>query len=140
MDLKMNIPDLNEFIKVEFPQIVDEFEIREISKDSFVLGLMTSQKHLRPGDTVSGPTMFALCDVTSYIGLLAILGPVSQSVTTNCSIDFMRRPEAGLLVCRANVLKLGKRLAVFDGCIYSGVLEEKPVARFSVTYAIQLNN
>ena len=55
VDLKMNIPDLNEFIKVEFPQIVDEFEIREISKDSFVLGLMTSQKHLRPGETVSGP-------------------------------------------------------------------------------------
>ena len=140
MDLKMTIPELNEFIKVEFPQIVDEFEIREISKDSFVLGLVTSQKLLGPGDTVSGPTMFALCDVTSYIGLLAILGPVAQSVTTNCSIDFMRRPEAGLLVCRANVLKLGKRLAVFDGRIYSGVLEEKPVARFSVTYAIQLNN
>ena len=140
MDLKMTIPELNEFIKAEFPLIVDEFEIREISKDSFVLGLVTSQKHLRPGDTVSGPTMFALCDVTSYIGLLAILGPVAQSVTTNCSIDFMRRPEAGLLVCRANVLKLGKRLAVFDGRIYSGVLEEKPVARFSVTYAIPLNN
>ena len=136
----MTIPELNEFIKAEFPLIVDEFEIREISKDSFVLGLVTSQKHLRPGDTVSGPTMFALCDVTSYIGLLAILGPVAQSVTTNCSIDFMRRPEAGLLVCRANVLKLGKRLAVFDGRIYSGVLEEKPVARFSVTYAIPLNN
>ena len=136
----MTIPELNEFIKAEFPLIVDEFEIREISKDSFVLGLVTSQKHLRPGDTVSGPTMFALCDVTSYIGLLAILGPVAQSVTTNCSIDFMRRPEAGLLVCRANVLKLGKRLAVFDGRIYSGVLEEKPVARFSVTYAFQLYN
>ena len=45
----MTIPELNEFIKVEFPQIVDEFEIRDISKDSFVLGLMTSQKHLRPG-------------------------------------------------------------------------------------------
>jgi acyl-coenzyme A thioesterase PaaI-like protein len=84
--------------------------------------------------------MFALCDVTSYIGLLAILGPVAQSVTTSCSIDFMRRPKVGLLVCRANVLKLGKRLAVFDGLIYSGQLEEKPVARFSVTYAIQLNN
>ena len=140
MDLKMTIPDLNEFIKVEFPQITDEFVIREISKDSAVLGFMTNQKHLRPGDTVSGPTMFALCDVTSYICLLAILGPVAQSVTTNCSIDFMRRPEAGLLVCRANVLKLGKRLAVFDGRIYSGTIEEKPVARFSVTYAIQVNS
>ena len=136
MELKMNVLELKNFLKDEFSQVVDEFEILEVKRNRAILSLRTKNRHLRPGNTVSGPTIFALCDVSSYICILAMLGPVKQSVTTNYSIDFMRRPEPGILQCEANLLKLGRRLAVLDGLVYSEKTNNLPVARFSMTYAL----
>ena len=130
MELKMNASELKDFLEVEFSQIVDEFEILKVEQNRVILSLITEHRHLRPGKTVSGPTIFTLCDVTSYICILAMLGPVKQSVTTNCSIDFMRRPQPG------NLLKLGRRLAVLDGLVHSEKMDNSPVARFSMTYAL----
>jgi uncharacterized protein (TIGR00369 family) len=116
--------------------MANEFEIVAITQNRVILSLQTENRHLRPGDTVSGPTIFSLCDVSSYINLLAVLGPVKQSVTTNCSIDFMRRPKAGILYCEAKILKLGRRLAVLDGLVHSEKIDNSPIARFSMTYAL----
>ena len=139
MELKMSVLELKNVLKVEFPQMVDEFEIVDITQNRTILSLQTENRHLRPGDTVSGPTIFALCDVSSYVNLLATLGPVKQSVTTNCSIDFMRRPKAGILYCDSKILKMGRRLAVLDGLVYSENIDNLPVARFSMTYALSEN-
>ena len=136
MELKMSVSELKIFLKSEFPQMANEFEIVEITQNRVILSLQTENRHLRPGDTVSGPTIFSLCDVSSYINLLAVLGPVKQSVTTNCSIDFMRRPKAGILYCEAKILKLGRRLAVLDGLVHSEKIDNSPIARFSMTYAL----
>ena len=136
MELKMNSSELKDFLDVEFSQIVDEFEILKVEQNRVILSLITEHRHLRPGKTVSGPTIFTLCDVTSYLCILAMLGPVKQSVTTNCSIDFMRRPQPGILYCEANLLKLGRRLAVLDGLVHSEKMDNSPVARFSMTYAL----
>ena len=87
---------------------------------------------------MSGPVIFTLCDIASYITLLAILGPVKQSVTKNCSIDFMRRPKAGILFCETKILKLGRRLAVLDGLVHSEKINNSPIARFSMTYALAM--
>ena len=138
MEFKMNKSELKNFLKVEFPQMADEFEIVDINENGIILSLQTESRHLRPGNTVSGPTIFALCDVSSYINLLAILGPVKQSVTTNCSIDFMRRPKVGTLFCEAKILKLGRRMAVLDGLVHSEKIGNSPVARFSMTYALAM--
>jgi uncharacterized protein (TIGR00369 family) len=80
--------------------------------------------------------MFALADVAVYLAILAMIGPEALAVTTNCSIDFMRKPEAGRdLLGEARLLKLGRALAVGDVLLYSeGVAE--PVARASLTYSI----
>ncbi|MFQ3355103.1 MAG: hypothetical protein ACI8Y9_000837 [Paracoccaceae bacterium] len=137
VDLKMNISELQIFLDTEFPQMAQEFEIVSISgsgEGALVL-FNATEKHLRPGNTVSGPWMFALADLTAYIAVLSVLGPVAQAVTTNCSIDFMRRPDSGLLMCRAKILKLGRRLVIIDGRIFSEGSEELSAARFSMTYA-----
>jgi len=61
------------------------------------------------------PSMFALADVGMYLAILARLGPVALAVTTNCSIDFMRKPAAGAdLIAKTRILKLGRVLAVGD--------------------------
>ena len=126
--------ELQAFLAAEFPQVAEEIGIDGVAP--MVVRLRPGPQHLRPGGTVSGPSMFALADVAFYLALLAEIGPVALAVTTNASIDFMRKPEAGRdLVAETRILKLGKRLAVGDVMIRSDGAEEV-VARASMTYAI----
>lgn len=136
MSLKMDIPDLQAFLKRDFTQVADDFEIVSVEPGEVRMALSATHKHLRPGGTVSGPAMFALADVCAYFCILSQLGPVALAVTTNCSIDFMRKPAPGRLVCRMRLLKLGRALAVTEGHLFSEGGEDKPVARASLTYSI----
>ena len=95
----------------------------------------TLDTHLRPGGTISGPTLMAMVDCGFYLLLLSRLGPVALAVTTNLNINFMRKPEPGDLLGEGRLLKLGKTLAVGDFTIWSERLED-PVAHATVTYAI----
>ncbi|WP_019953630.1 PaaI family thioesterase [Yoonia vestfoldensis] len=136
MTLKMDAADLHAFLETAFPQVQGDFIIADLSADRITVQMPVAERHLRPGDTVSGPAMFALADVTAYLIILANIGPKALAVTTNCSIDFMRKPAAGqMLVCEARLLKLGRALAVTDALIYSAG-QAAPVARASLTYAI----
>lgn len=69
-------------------------------------------RHIRPGGTISGPAMFALADFSLYIAVLAVIGPVELAVTTNMTIDFLRKPAERDLIASVQLLKCGKRLAV----------------------------
>ena len=134
--LKMSLAELQDFLVAEFPQVADEFEILDVAPMELAMRLRVADRHLRPGGTVSGPTMFSLVDVAMYLAILAMIGPQALAVTTNCSIDFMRKPVAGAaLVARARLLKLGRVLAVGDVMLYSEG-QGAPVARAGLTYSI----
>jgi len=90
---------------------------------------------IRPGGTISGPTMMALADFAMYVGLLASIGPVPLAVTTNLNINFLRKPAARDLIAECRLLKLGKRLAVGEVTIGSEGMDE-PVAHVTSTYSI----
>lgn len=136
MGLKMTREALAEFLKEEFPQVAGDFAIEEVAENRIRVRLMTQERHLRPGGTVSGPAMFALADVSLYLAILAMIGPQALAVTTNCSMDFMRKPAAGAdLIAECRILKLGRVLAVGDVLLHSEGMEA-PVARASLTYSI----
>ena len=135
MPLSMSIDQLNEFMRAEFPQMADSVEVLNLSYGSIETRLKVGPENLRPGGTVSGPAMFALADVTIYLAVLAIIGPQKLAVTTNCSIDFMRKPSPGDLRAEGRILKMGRRLAVGDVLIFSSEFSE-PVARASMTYSL----
>ncbi|MCZ0811027.1 MAG: PaaI family thioesterase [Pseudomonadota bacterium] len=136
MSLKMTREALAAFLEAEFPQVAEDFVIEELGENRIQVRLATGERHLRPGGTVSGPSMFALADVSVYLAILAMIGPQALAVTTNCSIDFMRKPAAGAdLIAECRILKLGRVLAVGEVLIFSlGV--DAPVARASLTYSI----
>ncbi|PCD77324.1 PaaI family thioesterase [Pseudothioclava arenosa] len=135
MHFKMDATSLSEFLAREFPQVAGDFAIEGVGEE-LVVRLRVREDHLRPGGTVSGPNMFALADVGIYLAILQRLGPVALAVTTNASMDFMRKPEAGRdLIARVRILKLGRVLAVGDVLIFSEG-DTKPVARASMTYSI----
>ena len=136
MKQKMDIPALQDFVAREFPQLGDDFHIEALTEEGARVRLKVANRHLRPGGTVSGPSMFGLADVGMYLAILARIGPVALAVTTNCSIDFMRKPAAGAdLLCETRLHKLGRVLAVGDAMIYSEG-QPAPVARATLTYSI----
>ncbi|MBL4918303.1 PaaI family thioesterase [Tabrizicola sp. DMG-N-6] len=132
----MDCAALTEFLQREFAQVADDFEVLAVTATGVDIRLRVAGRHLRPGGTVSGPAMFALADVALYLAILSRIGPVALAVTTNCAIDFMRRPAAGRdLIAEARLLKLGRVLAVGDALIRSEG-EDAPVARAGLTYSI----
>jgi len=136
MAIVMDADALNTFLSEVFAQVANEYRVDAVDEDETTLRLMVGPQHLRPGGTISGPSMFGLADVAAYLATLSRIGPKALAVTTNCSIDFMRKPQAGVdLIAKARLLKLGKQLSVSDVMLYSEG-SGKPVARASLTYAI----
>ncbi|MDF3349355.1 PaaI family thioesterase [Sulfitobacter sp. KE34] len=136
MAVVMDAEALEAFMREVFDQVADDFAVDHVAENEITMRLLTSRRHLRPGGTVSGPSMFALADVSAYLVTLAMIGPKALAVTTNCSIDFMRKPLADVpLVAHAKLLKLGRQLSVTDVLIYSEG-SDRPVARAGLTYAI----
>jgi len=117
---RMSAHELDAFLHREFPEVDEHrFAIEEV-RDRFVRVRMPfAERNLRPGGTMSGPTLMRLADMAMYLAVLAAIGPVALAVTTNMSISFMRRPRPSDLIGEARLLKLGKRLAVGDVALYS---------------------
>jgi uncharacterized protein (TIGR00369 family) len=134
--LQMDISQINAFLHQEFPQAVRfGFVLEHLEENLLRLRLPVQDRHLRPGGTVSGPTMMTLADSAMYFLVLAHIGPVSLTVTTSLNINFLRKPRQEDLICDAKLLKLGKRLAIGDVTIYQEG-ESWPVAQATVTYSI----
>ena len=96
-------------------------------------------KTLRPGGTISGPTMMMLADVTMYVAILASIGWEPLAVTTNLNMNFLRKPAPGALLSECKLIKLGRRLAVGEVAIRSEG-EEEMVAHATSTYSIPPRN
>jgi len=135
-DLALDAAALEAFLEQEFPQFCDQLGIEEIVPMCARMRLKVDDRHLRPGGTVSGPSIMLLADVTFYVAILAMIGPQALTVTTNMSLNFLRKPAKADLLCDARILKLGRRLVTGDCLLYSvGGSPDKPVAQATVTYA-----
>lgn len=136
MPVVMTKKDMEQFLTEVFPQVGSDFGIDDVGENRITMRLFADDKHLRPGGTVSGPAMFGLADVCVYMAIMAMIGPKALAVTTNASIDFMRKPVAGVdLVAQCRLLKLGRVLAVGEVLLFSEGMTD-PVARASMTYSI----
>lgn len=136
MPLKATADEIMTAIAQEFPQVAGDFSIDALEEGRVTVRLNVQEKHLRPGGTVSGPSIFGLADVSVWIATMSMIGPQTMAVTTNASLDFMRKPAAGQdLLAECRLLKLGRVLAVGDVLIFSEGMPD-PVARASMTYSI----
>ena len=99
------------------------------------LRLAGRAEFLRPGGTVSGPVLMGLADVALYAALLGAIGPVPLALTSNLTINFLRKPGPGAIRAEARILKLGRRLAVGEVQLFSGA-EPEMVAHVVSSYAI----
>ena len=134
----MNVPELERFLAAEFSQVFHPqsgLTIEEVWQGGGRVRQAYQPQFIRPGGTISGPTMMALADFTMYVGLLASIGPVPLAVTTNLNINFLRKPAQRDLIADVKLIKLGKRLAVGEVEIFSDA-EDEMVAHATATYSI----
>jgi uncharacterized protein (TIGR00369 family) len=135
---KMTVAELTAFLRKEFPQVFSDDDISIESADglSCLLRQRYSERMLRPGGTISGPTLMALADFAMYVVLLSAIGPVGLAVTTNLNINFLRKGQPGQdVLAVAKLLKLGKRLAVGEVSLLSAGSPD-PIAHVTATYSI----
>ena len=135
---KMSVADLEEFLRIEFPQSFGSGDtaIEHADGETCLLRQRYNDRMLRPGGTVSGPTLMALADYAMYVLLLSAIGPVGLAVTTNLNINFLRKGQPGQdVLAAAKLMKLGKRLAVGEVNLLSGTSTD-PIAHMTATYSI----
>lgn len=135
---KMSVAELEAFLQREFPQAVamNDISIESADGATCLVRQQYSERMLRPGGTVSGPTLMALADLAMYVVLLSAIGPVGLAVTTNLNINFLRKGQPGQdVLAAARLLKLGKRLAVGEVTLLSGSSPD-PIAHVTATYSI----
>lgn len=126
--------ELRAFIAEEFPQ--NKCTIEHVGERAATVRHAVGPDELRPGGTVSGPVMMTVADVALYVALLGEIGIVPLAVTTNLTINFLRKPQASAAIvgiCR--LLKVGRSQAVGEVEIYSEGSDEL-VAKAVGTYAI----
>lgn len=133
---RMSAEELEQFLYSHFPDSAHRALKVERADDMFARVRLTFDKrHLRPGGTISGPSLMMLTDTTMYMALLGMIGPVALAVTTNLNINFLRKPAQADVIAECKLLKLGKRLAVGEVTMYSEG-DPEPVAHATVTYSI----
>ncbi len=131
------LDELRAYLIEIFPEFWKDGDLRveDIAPMGATVRLIHHPRHLRPGGTISGPTMFAVCDAALFVAILSEIGPVAHAVTTSASINFLRKPGPADLIAETRLIKLGKRLAVGEVALYSEG-ESEMVAHLTGTYSI----
>jgi len=128
---------ISEFLKSEFPQT--ECVVDVVGEQYAIVRQAIGFDELRPGGTVSGPTLMAVADVALYVAILGEIGLVSLAVTTNLSINFLRKPAPDKdIIGECKLLKCGKSLIIGEVSLYSDG-DKEPVAHVVGTYSIPLS-
>ena len=130
--------EVNELLARVYPELnaqLGSYEAVDVFAGGCTVRLNADGRHLRPGGTVSGPSLFTLADIGGYVCVLSHAGPDVLSVTTNHHITFLRKAEAGPIDGHCRILKLGKSLLVFDIDIVAGP-DKHTVAHATGTYSI----
>jgi uncharacterized protein (TIGR00369 family) len=138
MAAQMTAREIETFLRREFPQMFRGTSIAIEQADGRTCRIREAYHEgmLRPGGTVSGPTLMALADCAMYVVLLSAIGPVGLAVTTNLGINFLSKAPAGHdVIAEGRLMKLGKRLAVGEVSLFSSAAVD-PVAHVTATYSI----
>jgi uncharacterized protein (TIGR00369 family) len=134
----MTAAEVNDLLQSAYPELngeTMEYRAIDVFPGGCIVRLNASNKHIRPGGTVSGPSLFTLADIGGYVCVLSHAGPDALSVTTNLNINFMRKAAPGPIDGHCRILKLGRTLMVFDVDIRSAA-DGRTVAHATGTYSI----
>lgn len=134
----MNAEQIGELLHEVFPQAFYPgcgLTIERVEYGNIRVRRHFQEDYIRPGGTISGPTMMELADFAMYVAVFSAIGAQPLAVTTNLNINFLRKPSQADLIADARLMKVGKRLAVGEVTIFSDG-SDAPVAHVTSTYSI----
>ena len=135
--LAMTVDELNEFLDGAFPGAPRAYRVEHAGDDGVRMRVPYDAGQLRPGGTLSGPTMMSLADASAWLVTLSHIGPVALAVTSSLTISFLAKPQPADLLAHATLLRLGRRQSVSEVRLWSeGGDPSALVAHATVTYAI----
>lgn len=137
LEPKLDVDGVNALLRRAFPDADHALmpKVTEISPGRLHVVSPYREGILRPGGVISGPTLMGLADNAAYALTLAHIGPQLMAVTSHLSMSFLRGAQPGDLHAEAELLRLGRRLAVCDIRLWSEN-PERLAAQANVTYAI----
>lgn len=134
--MNLTASDIQHIIHGGLPAAAETgLSIDEVTADHVVARYPFRSNSVRPGGTLSGPTMMGLADAAMYAAIMARLGRVEMAVTSNLNINFLSKPGQADLVAKARVLRMGSRLAFLEVEIYS-LGSDEMVAHVTGSYAL----
>jgi uncharacterized protein (TIGR00369 family) len=134
----MSISEIEELLAREFPQAMRPGGGLKIEHVEYAVARVRkafNPNSIRPGGTISGPTMMGLADFALYVAIFSAIGPQTLAVTTNLNINFLTKPEQADLIADARLMKVGKRLVIGEVTVHSDGNDE-PVAHVTATYSV----
>lgn len=133
---KISVSEFNQLMEAEMPWALEAgLQLDSLGDGEAVMRQAFNDGMLRPGGTVSGPTMMMLADANMYAVVLSAIGIVRLAVTTSFNINFLHRPSPADLIAEGRALKVGRRLAVIEVHIHSEGHDDV-VAHATGTYSI----
>lgn len=89
----MDPTQLEEFLVAAFPGSRISYRVTRSDDDGVELVQPGDSIQLRPGGTISGPTLMTLADTVAYLAVVSRIGPEPLTVTSHLAIDFLRKPR-----------------------------------------------
>jgi uncharacterized protein (TIGR00369 family) len=122
---------INEFVTAEFPASATRCEA--VGEGWAIAHLAVQPAALRPGEIISGATVFGLCDEALYYACFTAIGVEPMTLTSELSIRYLR-PARGLEIrARADLIDVGRRSIVGNMIAWTDNID-KPVATAQGTY------
>jgi uncharacterized protein (TIGR00369 family) len=134
----LSIKEIEDLLRTEFPQSMRDGSGLKIEHVEYAVARVRktfNPNSIRPGGTISGPTMMGLADFALYVAIFSAIGPQTLAVTTNLNINFLRKPAQADLIANARLMKVGKRLVIGEVTLYSDG-DDEPVAHVTATYSV----
>src|SRR5690606_36105886 len=108
-----------------------------LGPDEAVVRWRFDRRWTRPVDYVSGPVMMAMADLAVYVATFTRGGIVALALTNELKTTFLRPAASGQdLLCRARILKRGRKVLYGLADVYEESAPERLVAQATATYVV----
>lgn len=134
--LKLSGEQLEKLIHMGFTASEPFMRVEELKPGSARIRMVYKKWMLRPGNVISGPTVFTAADLAMYVCVMGHIGPELMAVTSDMTLHFLNKGVPGDVIAEARLLKLGRRLAVMDVLVYSSINPSTAIAHVSGSYAL----
>ena len=110
----VTVEEVNAFYDSVFQGSGEQERVLEVRENYARVRQPVDPGNLRPGGYINGPTQMAIADSAAYIAIFTRIGITPMALTSNLNINFMRPCIGTAVVAEAQILKLGRTLAVIS--------------------------